>query len=288
MLLQEEREQHEESSVVDDPPHVNRPLLQTLLVAGEAVDIFGHQQGLLGRRGLPHRFYGDHTPVTRVPVQADGLEGRPGAPLLPMKLRSEAGSRSRVRPAGQAISTVLCFMPPSPADWMSSEKPSRWLEVTTTWEKPLVRSAAMAAFRFWRSTRSGLRRRFWAAGALLQPLGPQAGDGGQSGTGCSGTGADLLCAFGVAAAAHEGSLQDGADDGEALPRLQLRGEGQQTRVLHLQLRVQLAQHQHLRPAETPAGRGRCRRSSGGSADTRKRPHLQFLVCSGTSSSRMRA
>lgn len=29
------------------------------------------------------------------------------------------------------------------------EKPSRRLDVTTTWEKPFVFSAAMAAFKFW-------------------------------------------------------------------------------------------------------------------------------------------
>lgn len=69
---------------------------------------------------------------------------------------------------------------------------------------------------------------------------------------------DLFCSFSVAAAAHEGSLQDGADNREALPCLQLRGEGQQTRMLHLKIRVQLAQHQHLRPEET---RGWCRCSS---------------------------
>lgn len=43
-----------------DPPHVNGPLLQTLLVAGETVDVFGHQQGLMGRRRLSHSFFGDN------------------------------------------------------------------------------------------------------------------------------------------------------------------------------------------------------------------------------------
>lgn len=42
-----------------DPPHVHGALLQTLLVTGETVDIFGHQQGLMGRRRLSHGFYGD-------------------------------------------------------------------------------------------------------------------------------------------------------------------------------------------------------------------------------------
>lgn len=57
--------------------------------------------------------------------------------------------RACFQAAGQAIRTVLCFIPPSPADWMSMEKPSRRLDVTTTWEKPFVFSAAMAAFKFW-------------------------------------------------------------------------------------------------------------------------------------------
>lgn len=70
---------------------------------------------------------------------------------LPIKFLLDEGSRSCVQPVGQAIKTVLCFIPPSPADWMSREKPSRRLDVTTTWEKPFVRSAAMAAFRFCRT-----------------------------------------------------------------------------------------------------------------------------------------
>lgn len=45
---------------MDNPPHVNGPLLQTLLVTGETVDIFGHQQGLLGCRRLSHSFFGDN------------------------------------------------------------------------------------------------------------------------------------------------------------------------------------------------------------------------------------
>lgn len=67
---------------------------------------------------------------------------------LPMKFLLAEESRACFQPAGQAIRTALCFIPPSPADWMSREKPSRRLDETTTWEKPLVRSAAMAAFKF--------------------------------------------------------------------------------------------------------------------------------------------
>lgn len=70
---------------------------------------------------------------------------------VPMKFLLAEESWACFQPAGQAIRTALCFIPPSPADWMSREKPSRRLDDTTTWEKPLVRSAAMAALRFCRN-----------------------------------------------------------------------------------------------------------------------------------------
>ena len=74
-----------------------------------------------------------------------------------MKFFLAEESRACFQPAGQAIRTALCFIPPSPADWMSREKPSRRLDATTTWEKPFVRSAAMAAFRFckWSKEKDG-------------------------------------------------------------------------------------------------------------------------------------
>lgn len=56
MLLQEEGQQHEEASVMNDPPHIHRPILQTLLVAGETVNVLGHQQGLVGCCRLSHGF----------------------------------------------------------------------------------------------------------------------------------------------------------------------------------------------------------------------------------------
>lgn len=69
---------------------------------------------------------------------------------LPIKFLRGREPRACFQAAGQAIRTVLCFIPPSPAAWMSIEKPSRRLEVTTTWEKPFVFSAVMAAFRFYK------------------------------------------------------------------------------------------------------------------------------------------
>lgn len=71
---------------------------------------------------------------------------------LPIKFLLAEESWVCFQAAGQAIRTVLCFIPPSPADWMSRENPSRRLDDTTTWEKPLVRSTAMAAFKFCRET----------------------------------------------------------------------------------------------------------------------------------------
>lgn len=54
MLSEEEGQQHEHASVVHHPPHVDGALGQPLLVAGEVVHVFGHQQSLVGRSGLPH------------------------------------------------------------------------------------------------------------------------------------------------------------------------------------------------------------------------------------------
>lgn len=77
---------------------------------------------------------------------------------LPMKFLLAEESWACFHPTGQAIRTALCFIPPNPADWMSREKPSRRLDDTTTWEKPLVRSAAMTAFKFYKK-HVGQRRR---------------------------------------------------------------------------------------------------------------------------------
>ena len=57
------------------------------------------------------------------------------------------------------MSTVLCFMPPSPAVWMRWEKPSRRLEDTTTWQKPLVFSEDMTDLTFCKTEQTTVRRR---------------------------------------------------------------------------------------------------------------------------------
>lgn len=67
-----------------------------------------------------------------------------------MKFFHDCASLDCLQAPGQAIRTVLCFMPPSPADWMRWEKPSLRFEDTTTWQKPFVRSADMEDLMFWK------------------------------------------------------------------------------------------------------------------------------------------
>lgn len=50
---------------------------------------------------------------------------------------------------GHARSTVLCFMPPSPADWIRWDMPSLRLDDTTSWQKPLVFSVPIRDRMFW-------------------------------------------------------------------------------------------------------------------------------------------
>lgn len=152
--------------------------------------------------------------------------------------------RACFQAAGQAIRTVLCFIPPSPADWMSMEKPSRRLDVTTTWEKPLVFSAAMAAFKFWEKyinvKKSSSPRSHFPLETTSLEITNYKKYNGHSRT-------NLLSSFGLSAPGHVGSLQDRGEDGQSLSSLELRSEGQETRVFHSQVCVQLTQNQKLGP-----------------------------------------
>lgn len=47
MLAQQEGQQHKHAPIVHDPPHVNVPIAEALLVLRDQVDVFGHQQGLV-------------------------------------------------------------------------------------------------------------------------------------------------------------------------------------------------------------------------------------------------
>lgn len=66
-----------------------------------------------------------------------------------MKFLHDCGSLDCLHVPGQAIRTVLCFMPPRPADWMRWDMPSLRFDDTTTWQKPFVRSADMEDLMFW-------------------------------------------------------------------------------------------------------------------------------------------
>lgn len=68
--------------------------------------------------------------------------------VSPMKFFQETGSLDCFQVPGQAMRTVLCFMPPRPAVWMRWEKPSRRLDDATTWQKPLVRSVVIDDLMF--------------------------------------------------------------------------------------------------------------------------------------------
>lgn len=50
----------------------------------------------------------------------------------PTKFFQEKVLSSCFQDSGHAMSTVLCFMPPRPADWIRWDMPSRRLEETTS------------------------------------------------------------------------------------------------------------------------------------------------------------
>lgn len=54
VLPQQEGQQHEQPPVVHDPPHVDVPVAEALLVLRKQIHVLGHQQGLMRRRGVAH------------------------------------------------------------------------------------------------------------------------------------------------------------------------------------------------------------------------------------------
>lgn len=60
-----------------------------------------------------------------------------------MKVFQARGSSLCLQPYGQPITTVLCFIPPRPQDWIKWMMPSRTLDATTTWQKPLTLSISI-------------------------------------------------------------------------------------------------------------------------------------------------
>lgn len=75
--------------------------------------------------------------------------------LLLIKVFQARGSSLCLQPYGQPITTVLCFMPPRPQDWIRWTTPSRTLDATTTWQKPLTRSISIIFLMAWRTKCGG-------------------------------------------------------------------------------------------------------------------------------------
>lgn len=69
--------------------------------------------------------------------------------LLLIKVFQARGSSLCLQPYGQPITTVLCFMPPRPHDWIRWTTPSRTLDATTIWQKPLTRSISIIFLMAW-------------------------------------------------------------------------------------------------------------------------------------------
>lgn len=61
VLNEQEGKQHEEASVVNYPPHVDGPSLQTFLVAGEMVNVLCNKQSLMGFGRLSYSFCGGNS-----------------------------------------------------------------------------------------------------------------------------------------------------------------------------------------------------------------------------------
>lgn len=158
-----------------------------------------------------------------------------------MKVFHARGSSLCLQPYGQPITTVLCFMPPRPHDWMRWTTPSRTFDATTTWQKPLTRSISIMFFMAWRkqwekSQTHAASASSLSPGVLVSSLSPST----------RSIPVYLLCCLHLPIAVQEVALDDAAHDGEALAGLQLRGEGEHPRVFHVQVFVQLQQHQQLR------------------------------------------
>lgn len=96
----------------------------------------------------------------------------------PTKFFQEKGLSASFQDWGHARSTVLCFMPPRPADWIRCDMPSLRLDDTTSWQKPLVFSVPIRDRMFWGvEGGSGLQPH----GTVCQPHPPPKGQGGGPG-----------------------------------------------------------------------------------------------------------
>ncbi len=55
VLAEEEGQQHQHASIMNDPPHVNVTLCETLSAWREGRDVLGHQQGFTGSGGFSYQ-----------------------------------------------------------------------------------------------------------------------------------------------------------------------------------------------------------------------------------------
>lgn len=149
MLFEEERQKHQHPSIVDDPPHINVAICEAFVVARVERHIFGYHQGKMGCRGTANRacvklitwekkytfrvnvFHNriqQQTPEMLSDINAENIRVR----HLLMKVFQARGSSLCLQPYGQPITTVLCFIPPRPQDWIKWMMASRTFDATTT------------------------------------------------------------------------------------------------------------------------------------------------------------
>lgn len=70
--------------------------------------------------------------------------------FVPIKVFQARASSLWRQPLGHPITTVLCFMPPRPHDWMRWEMPSLSLAATTNWQNPFTFSPSIRCFMVWK------------------------------------------------------------------------------------------------------------------------------------------
>lgn len=180
VLAEQEWKQHEQPSIMNDPPHINGSLSQTLCVAWKHVTVLCHKQGLVRSSRLSHclchikelpsvydfklkRMINVNVErwINSIWLKADQMKksvsNEDGIMHIPIKFFQEVASSACLQLLGHAINTALCFMPPKPADWIKLEKPSLKLEHTTIWQKPFVFSEDMAALTFCKEGKIGLK-----------------------------------------------------------------------------------------------------------------------------------
>lgn len=176
---------------------------------------------------------------------------------------------------GQETSTALCFSPPSPLAWRRWDVASRRFEDTVTWQKPFTFSVSISLRRAWRGTTSlrftvllDTSQRAWNfdvnCSALFyfvrHPKCPRfehfrLTHGVFTNWLWQLKASHLLCTLSMIDVLQVGSLQGCANDGQPFPRLQLIGQREQTRLLHILLSICAHQNQQLRPLE-PEGERR--------------------------------